>query len=75
VKIYRRALHAHGRGRDDVVMVAPSLSRIAGAVVRRRTLVGSCATCHGSVFGDERHVRIHGVLVHRRCAAYRRRGL
>jgi hypothetical protein len=55
-------------------MPALSLNRIAGAVARRRARVGHCATCHGAVFGDERHVRIHGVLVHTRCAAYRRRG-
>jgi hypothetical protein len=55
-------------------MAAPSLTRITGAVTRRRHRVGTCATCHGTVFTDERHVSIHGVLVHRRCAAYRRRG-
>lgn len=55
-------------------MVALSLNRIAGAVTRRRTRVGHCSTCHATVFGDERHVTIHGVLVHRRCATYRRRG-
>jgi hypothetical protein len=55
-------------------MAALPLTRIADAVARRRHTVGSCSTCHGTVFGDERHVRIHGVLVHRRCVAYRRRG-
>lgn len=55
-------------------MVATSLNRIADAVTRRRTRVGNCSTCHGTVFGDERHVTVHGVLVHRRCAEYRRRG-
>jgi hypothetical protein len=39
---------------------------------RRRSL-GSCATCDATVFGDEAHMTLHGVLVHRRCVAYRRR--
>lgn len=54
-------------------MVTSSLTHLVGAVVRRRSLLGTCATCHVAVFGDERHVRMHGVLVHRRCVAYRRR--
>ena len=53
-------------------MVATTLTRIADTVTRRRTRVGQCATCHAPVFEDERHVTIHGVLVHRRCAVYRR---
>lgn len=61
------------RGGHDAVMVAMRLNRIAGAVTRRRARVGNCSACHGTVFGDERHVTIHGVLVHRRCATYRRR--
>ena len=54
-------------------MVSASITRLAGAVARRRSVVGLCATCHAAVFGDERHVRLHGVLVHGRCVAYRRR--
>jgi hypothetical protein len=69
----RLAVSARSPAGHHVLMVATSLSRIAGAVVRRRSLVGSCATCHGTVFEDERHVHIHGVLLHRRCTAYRRR--
>ena len=42
---------------------------------RRRRTLGSCATCDSTVFGDEAHMKLHGVLVHRRCAAYRRRSL
>ena len=54
-------------------MIGSSLSSITRAVVRRRSVVGSCATCHTAVFGDERHLQLRGVLVHRRCVAYRRR--
>jgi hypothetical protein len=55
-------------------MVASSLSRIAGAMVRRRRPLGGCPTCGGAVFADEHHMTIHGVLLHRRCAPYRARG-
>jgi hypothetical protein len=55
-------------------MDASSLTRIAGVIARRRTTVGHCSTCHAPVFDDERHVRIRGVLVHRRCIPYGRRG-
>lgn len=41
--------------------------------LRRRQSVGPCATCEGTVFRDEAHMRIHGVLLHRRCATYRQR--
>jgi hypothetical protein len=74
VNIDRPALPVAARGDQDAVMVATSINRIADAVTRRRTRVGNCSTCHGTVFGDERRVTIHGVLVHRRCATYRRRG-
>ena len=54
-------------------MVAASLSRIAEIVLRRRIVVGRCRTCQAAVYDDERHVRIHGLLQHQRCVAYRRR--
>jgi hypothetical protein len=59
--------------RDHDAMVATSLTRLAGAVARRRTRVGSCAACGVSVFEDERHLRIHDALLHQLCATYRRR--
>ena len=55
-------------------MVTSSLTRLAGVITRRRTAVASCAACHAPVFGDEHHVRLHGLVLHRRCVAYRRRG-
>ena len=41
--------------------------------LRRRATLGPCATCEATVFGDEAHLRLHGVLLHRRCATYRQR--
>ena len=52
-------------------MVRPTLSRMTGAVLRRRRPVGTCSACHGAVFGDEHRMTIRGALLHRRCVAYR----
>lgn len=49
------------------------LSGLTAMLTRRRTTTGSCSTCGATVFGDESHLRLHGVLVHRRCVGYRRR--
>lgn len=48
-------------------------TRIADTMLRRRHTIGPCSACRGTVFDDERHLRLHGVLVHRRCATYRPR--
>ena len=47
-------------------------NRLFGVVMRRRSTIGTCAACHATIFGDEHRVSSHGVLVHRRCAGYRR---
>lgn len=59
----------------NVTVASSFTTRLAGALTRRRQTVGPCSACHGTVFEDERHLRIHGVLVHRRCATYRPRPL
>ena len=46
---------------------------LTALLTRRRSTTGTCATCRATVFGDESQLRLHGVLVHRRCVGYRRR--
>jgi hypothetical protein len=53
-------------------MIRARSQRLWMAVTRRRIVTGRCAVCHGTVFEDERSLRPHGVLMHRRCATYRR---
>lgn len=65
---------AAAAGGDHRRMVASTITtRLADAVTRRRHTVGPCSACRGTVFADEHHLRLHGVLMHRRCTAYRPR--
>ena len=50
-----------------------SWSSIWKTVSRRRAAEGTCAACGTTVHADERWLRIHGLLLHRRCVAYRPR--
>ena len=43
------------------------ITGLTAMLTRRRTTTGTCATCGVTVFGDESHLRLHGVLMHRRC--------
>lgn len=49
------------------------VTKITAMLTRRRVETGTCSACAATVFGDEHHLRLHGVLVHRRCVGHRRR--